>query len=289
MRDETLAGVLRFRGPDRPRVPLVFDSPHSGTIYPDDFRHVAPLQALRRAEDTHVDELYGAAPDQGCVLLAALFPRSYVDPNRNTLDQDPDLLDGPWPEPLSPSSRSLSGRGLIWSGYPPGLPLYDRKLPVEEVRQRIERYHAPYHASLQQELDGAYGAFGSVWHVNCHSMPSVSTKMSPEGPGVVRPDITLGDRDGTTCAPAFTAFVRDYFAGRGYSVTINDPYKGAYLLSACSNPDGARHSLMIELNRRLYMDEETLEKNAGFARLQEELTGLITALAGFARGQLDEV
>jgi N-formylglutamate deformylase len=113
--------------------------------------------------------------------------------------------------------------------------------------------------------------------------------MSPEGPGVVRPDITLGDRDGTTCAPAFTAFVRDYFAGRGYSVTINDPYKGAYLLSACSNPDGARHSLMIELNRRLYMDEETLEKNAGFARLQEELTGLITALAGFARGQLDEV
>jgi N-formylglutamate amidohydrolase len=289
MRDETLAGVLRLKGPDRPRVPLMFDSPHSGTIYPDDFRHVAPHQALRKAEDTYVDELYGAAPDQDCVLLAALFPRSYVDPNRNILDQDQDLLNGPWPEPLSPSSRSLSGRGLIWSGYPPGLPLYDRKLPVDEVRQRIERYHAPYHASLQRELNAVHRTFGVVWHVNCHSMPSVSTDMSPEGPGVVRPDITLGDRDGTTCAPAFTAFVRDYFAGRGYSVTINDPYKGAYLLSAYSNPDEARHSLMIELNRRLYMDEETLEKSPGFARLQEELTGLITALAGFARGQVDEV
>ena len=245
---------------------------------------MAPPQALRRAEDTHVDELYGAAPDQDYVLLAALFPRSYVDPNRNTLDQDPDLLDGPWPAPLSPSSRSLSGRGLIWSGYPPGLPLYDRKLSVEEVRQRIERYYAPYHSALQRELDAAYGAFGGFCHVNYHSMPSVSTDMSPEGPGVARPDITLGDRDGTTCAPALTAFVRDYFAGRGYTVTINDPYKGAYLVSAYSNPDDGRHSLMIELNRRLYMDEETLKKSPGFAGLQEALTGLITALAEFARG-----
>lgn len=285
MRDEAIAGVLRLQGPAQPTVPVVYDSPHSGTIYPDDFRHVAPLMALRRAEDTYVDELYGAAPDQGCVLLAALFPRSYVDPNRNPLDQDKDLLDGPWPVPLSPSSRSRSGRGLIWSGYPPGLPLYDRKLPVEEVRQRIERYHAPYHEAVERELDGAYGAFGGVWHVNCHSMPAISTKMSPEGPGVARPDITLGDREGTTCAPAFTAFVRDHFAGRGFTVTVNDPYKGAYLVSAYSKPDEGRHSLMIELNRRLYMDEETLEKNAGFTRLQEELTGLITALADFARDQ----
>jgi N-formylglutamate amidohydrolase len=264
----------------------VFDSPHSGTIYPDDFRHVAPVLSLRRAEDTYVDELYGAAPDQDCALLAALFPRSYVDPNRNTVDQDPDLLDGPWPVPLSPSSRSRSGRGLIWSGYPPGLPLYDRKLPVEEVRLRIERYHAPYHRALQRELDETYSAFGGFCHVNCHSMPAVSTKMSPEGPGVARPDITLGDRDGTTCGPALTAFVGDYFAGRGYSVTVNDPYKGAYLLSAYSNPDKGRHSLMIELNRGLYMNEDTLEKTAGFARLQEDLTGLIAALTDFARGQV---
>jgi N-formylglutamate amidohydrolase len=283
--EETIPGVLRLRSPAHPDSPLIFDSPHSGTIYPDDFRHVAPLQALRQAEDTYVDELYGAAPDQGCVLLAALFPRSYVDPNRATTDQDPDLLDGPWPEPLFPSSRSLSGRGLIWSGYPPGLPLYDRKLPVEEVRQRIERYHAPYHGALQRELDAAHAAFGGFWHVNCHSMPSVSTDMSPEGPGAVRPDITLGDRDGTTCAPAFTAIVREFFADLGYEVTINDPYKGAYLVSAYSNLDENRHSLMIELNRRLYMDEETLERSAGFLRLQDDLTGFIAVLAGFARDQ----
>ena len=79
--------------PTDKRVPLVLDSPHSGIEYPDDFRHAVAPKDLRKAEDSFVDHLYGAGPELGAVLIAARFPRSYIDPNRSLLDVDTSLLD----------------------------------------------------------------------------------------------------------------------------------------------------------------------------------------------------
>ncbi len=287
MKDRLIPRVLELRAPTAPALPLVFDSPHSGTDYPDDFDCIAPLSALRQAEDTFVHELYQAAPAQGAVLLHALFPRSYVDPNRAADDLDVAMIEGGWPDPVAPSPKCVLGLGLLWSRYPPGLPLYGRKLSVAEVRRRIEDYHRPYHETLRQTLDTAHENFGAVWHIDCHSMPGLSNAMSAEGPGVARPDFTLGDRDGTACAPELTEAVRAALTAQGYSVTINDPYKGAELVRAWSAPKAGRHSLQIEINRRLYMNEETFEKTAGFAKLQTNLTRLIETLADVARKRLE--
>lgn len=268
--------------PAAPRVPLVLDSPHSGTAYPDDFGARAPLEKLRQAEDTYVDELFGSAPSVGATLLAACFPRAYIDPNRSLLDMDTALLEAPWPGPAVPGRKTERGIGLIWRLLDTGEPIYDRKLSIAEVTRRITNYHQPYQKAVKDALDETHARFGAVWHLNCHSMPAVSAAVSEEGPGVPRPDFVLGDRDGSTCHAEFTHLVRDQLVHLGYAVKINDPYKGVELVRAFSDPGAGRHSLQIEVNRRLYMDERTREKSAGFATLSQDLHRLLVAIAAYA-------
>jgi N-formylglutamate deformylase len=263
-------------------VPLVLDSPHSGTEYPADFQPAVPIERLRQAEDSFVDELYRSGPQHGAVLIRALFPRSYIDPNRSILDIDATLIDGPWPGPAIATRKTELGIGLVWRLLDNGQPIYSRKLTVDEVKQRIVRYHQPYQRAVKDALDDAFEHFGAVWHLNLHSMPAVSSAVSEEGPGKSRADFVLGDRDGTTCEAAFTGLVADTLRGMGYQVKINDPYKGVELVRAFSDPEAGRHSLQVEVNRRLYMDERTRQKNAGFAELQRNLDRLVQAVAKYA-------
>ena len=269
--------------PTATRVPLVLDSPHSGNHYPEDFRSAVPLEQLRQAEDTFVDELFASGPAAGATLVAANFPRSYIDPNRSLLDIDASLMDAPWPGPSVPSRKTQLGCGLIWRLLDSGDPIYSRKLSVEEVKHRIVRYHQPYQRAVKDALDEAFDHFGAVWHINCHSMSALSSSMSEEGrAGKPRSDFVLGDRDGTTCDSAFTAFVATTLEAMGYTVKINDPYKGVELVRAFSDPAAGRHSLQIEVNRRLYLDERTRQRNAGFAKLQYDIHGLVSKVAAYA-------
>lgn len=275
--------VYEIRGPRAAALPLVLDSPHSGNRFPADFDAVVSELELREAEDCYVDELWEGAAALGAPLLAALFPRTYLDPNRHAADIDPDLIEGAWQGEIVASGKAKLGKSLVWRTLEDGRPIYGRRLRAEEVRLRIERYHAPYHAALRTLLDDAHRRFGAVWHINCHSMRAVAGKQSDDGEGRARADIVLGDRDGTTCDPGFTEFVRATLAGMGYDVRVNDPYKGVELVRAYSNPRSRRHSLQVELNKRLYMDEATLEKSAGFGELQRNLQSLLAALAAWVR------
>jgi N-formylglutamate amidohydrolase len=270
--------VLLVHGPARPLRPLVLDSPHSGRVMPADFDSLLSATDLRDGEDCFIDELYLPATASGVPLLAAQFPRTYIDPNRHAGDIDLDLLDGPWPHAWLPSGKAAIGKALLWRTLDDGRPLYARRLTVAEVAARIERYHRPYHARLKALLDDAHQRFGFVHHINCHSMNDVSGVMGEGGSGIRRADFVLGDRDGTTCAPEFTAFVRDTLAGWGYDVKINDPFKGVELVRAYADPAVGRHSLQLEVNKRLYMDAHTLEKSAGFATLQAHLMHLLDAI-----------
>ena len=275
--------VYEIRGPQQPELPLVLDSPHSGNRFPADFDAVVSETELREAEDCFVDELWGAAGALGAPLLAAQFPRTYLDPNRHAGDIDAELIDGEWRGEIVASGKARIGKSLIWRTLEDGRPIYARRLRPEEVRLRIERFHAPYHGALRTLLDAAHRRFGAVWHINCHSMRAVAGRQSDDGEGRSRADIVLGDRDGTTCDPGFTEFVRATLAGMGYNVKVNDPYKGVELVRAYSNPRGGRHSLQIELNKRLYMDEATLEKTSGFRELQANLGKFLAALAARLR------
>ena len=266
-------------------LPLVLDSPHSGSDYPADFKHLPPRKVVRQAEDSYVDELYAMAPEVGATLVEALFPRSYIDPNRSLADIDPALLSAPWPGPLTPSRKTELGIGLVWRLAQGGVPMYSRKLSVNEVQERIARYYKPYHDAVVEALDERHRQFGAVWHLNCHSMPAVGDVMSDD-PGRERAQFVLGDRDGTTCEPELTSFVASTLRTMGYTVAINDPYKGVELVRRHGRPAERRHSLQIEINRRLYLDEKTLVKHEGFARLQVNLRRMLDALAAFLRTRI---
>lgn len=276
-----IPGVLWRRDPEGAPVPVVFDSPHSGSHYPEDFRFSCALETLRRAEDAYVDELYAAAPAHGATLIGALFPRSYLDANRAVDDIDEALIDGVWPSPLRPSHSTRAGLGLIRRVARPSLPIYQRKLAAAEILARIERCHTPYHRVLDEACSRLHREFGAVWHVNCHSMPSKRSARDVGRPA----DFVLGDRDGTTCAREFTDFVAHVLRGRGYDVRINEIYKGVEIVKRHGRPAAQRHSLQIEVDRALYMDQKTLEKNRGFTQLQADITALIAALGEFAAGR----
>lgn len=272
------AQALVIHGPSEPTQALVLDSPHSGRERPADFGTVLDDAALRTAEDCFVDALYLPAAQRGVPLLAAQWSRVYLDANREADDIDPELLDAPWPGAAATSFRARLGKALVWRTLDDGRPVYARRLTMAEVQHRIARCHAPYHDCLRRLLDAAHARFGRVVHINCHSMNAVAGANGVGGAGTVRADLVLGDRDGTTCDPALTHFARDTLAAMGYDVRVNDPFKGAALVQAFSDPAHGRHSLQIEINKRLYMDEATQQPHAGFAPLQRDLMRLVDAL-----------
>ncbi len=279
--------VLRIHGPHAQdaRIPLVLDSPHSGFRFPSDFDAIVSEFDLRDGEDCFVDELYLPATELGIPLLAAQTPRTYVDPNRHAGDIDLELIEGDWPHEFLPSGKARFGKALIWRTLDDGRAIYGRKLTVDEVVGRIERCHAPYHRELAGLLDRAHARFGVVYHLNCHSMKSVAGVMGEGGAGSVRADFVLGDRDGTSCDPEFTEFVRAALASMGYDVRVNEPYKGVELVRAYSSPDRARHSLQVEINKRLYMDEPTRSRAPGFEKLQRDLATMVEAIGDYVRQQ----
>ena len=261
---------------------LVLDSPHSGTQYPPDFLFSCGALALRRAEDTHVEKLYDFAPSLGVHWVEAYFPRSYLDANRNTTEIDESLLDTPWPGAIETDAKVMSkvrlGKGLIWRTTDDGLPIYSRQLSVAEVQARIANCWQPYHAAVKSAIDAAHAQHGYSVHINCHSMPAIASSNATDFPGEAHADFVVGDRDGTTANPALSAQVCAFLKNLGYSVAYNHPYKGVELVRRYSQPAGQRHSIQLEINRKLYMNEDTLTITPGFTPLKKHLQSLVELL-----------
>jgi N-formylglutamate deformylase len=261
---------------------LVLDSPHSGVDYPEDFKHACDPLVLRRAEDTHVEKLYDFAPALGVAWIEARFPRSYLDVNRNTTEVDTLLFDEPWPEPVETDLAALSkvrlGKGLVWRVTDDGVPIYDRRLTADEVRSRIERCWRPYHAAVGAAIEAAHARHGYCIHINCHSMPAVAASHATEFPGLAHADFVIGDRDGTSADAALSRKVCEHLRSRGYSVGYNHPYKGVELVRRYGDPARQRHSIQLEINRKLYMDECTLGLHEGYGPLKRSLRSLVETL-----------
>ena len=259
--------------------PLVLDSPHSGTHYPPDFGFACDPRVLRRAEDTHVEKLYDFAPALGAAWIEALFPRSYLDVNRGVEEIDTSLLDSPWPGAVSSDPRIMSkvrlGKGLIWRCTDEGVDIYDRKLTVAEVKRRIEQCWKPYHAAVGHAIEAAHARHGFCIHLDCHSMPAVASSHATEFPGLAHADFVIGNLDGATSSPALAQALCEQLRERGWDVSYNHPYKGVELVRRHGDPAHGRHSIQVEVNRKLYMDEQTLEPHEGFKRLKADLRELV--------------
>jgi N-formylglutamate amidohydrolase len=268
------------------RLPVVLNSPHSGSCYRDDFLAASRLdeKAIRRSEDSYVDDLVAPAAALGCPLLKANFPRAWLDVNREPYELDPKMFAGSLPTYANVRSvRVAGGLGTIARIVSESEEIYAHPLEVGDALARIDAVYKPYHRALRQLVLDTRTEFGVVVLLDCHSMPSTVRGMH----GRMRPDIVLGDRYGTSCASELTDFAARILSGLGYSVSRNKPYAGGFITEHYGQPARGLHAMQIEFNRNLYMDERTLAKTARFDTLSADLARLIAALtAAFDDGFL---
>lgn len=268
--------------PVRQTIPFVFCSPHSGRHYPASFLAASNLDAssIRRSEDAYIDELFAAAPEFGAPLIHALFPRAFLDANREPYELDPKMFDGPLPGHVNTQSQRVAdGLGTIARVVTESTEIYRDALPFAEAEQRIQKLYVPFHARLKRLMDETSARFGYAVLIDCHSMPSVGG-FGEQDRGTLRPDVILGDRFGTSCSPHITAHVEQVFRARGYQVTRNNPYAGGFNAVHYGQPFKGQNSLQIEFNRALYMRESSYRKSHGFKGLQVDIEALIATLIG---------
>jgi N-formylglutamate amidohydrolase len=276
---ETAPPVTVLR-PARQIVPVVFASPHSGRAYPTDFLAAARLDplALRRSEDSFVDELFSAAPDYGAPLVAATFPRAFCDANREPWELDPAMFADPLPPWVNTTSARVgAGLGTIARIVASGESIYRSKLLFSEAERRVQLFWQPFHETLEALISGTRAMFGACLLVDCHSMPSHGGSRSAG-----RAEFVLGDAHGTTCNPLVTQFIEQRLSLLGYIVRRNDPYAGGYITRHYGRPREQVHVVQIEIARELYMDEARIERLPRFAGVQQDMTALVEAVAGAA-------
>jgi len=260
------------------RAPIIFNSPHSGSVYPDEFLSASriDLPGLRRSEDSFMDELIGGLSGRGFPTVTVNFPRSYVDVNREPYELDPRMFAGRLPSFANTRSmRVAGGLGTIPRVVGDGQEIYRERLSVDDALARIEALYKPYHRALRRLINKAHQAFGTVVVVDCHSMPSIG--VSRDEPR--RPDVVIGDRYGTSCAPMLADMVEETMGRLGYSVGRNKPYAGGFITEHYGNPASGLHSVQLELNRAIYMDERRRERSARFAQVAKDFVILAEALA----------
>ncbi len=257
--------------PAEQRVPYVFNSPHSGRVYPPSFLNNSKLDAdqIRGSEDFHVDELLQDVVRVGAPLMQAHFPRAFLDINREPYELDQKLFDEKLP-PYSnrKSVRVASGLGTIARVVAESREIYQQKPTLDEAMARIETYYRPYHDALRHLLARTHVAFGYSVLIDCHSMPSSVIDKETR----TKPDIIVGDRYGTSCPPVLTAAIVEIFSDLGLTVSCNRPYAGGFITEHYGRPSRGLHAAQIEINRGLYMDEKQLELTAGFEVLRTLFT-----------------
>jgi N-formylglutamate amidohydrolase len=256
------------------RAPIIFNSPHSGSRYPSEFLDASriDLSTLRRSEDSFMDELITGLSDRGFAAVRVHFPRSYVDVNREPYELDPRMFIGRLPSFANTRSmRVAGGLGTIPRVVGDGQEIYRERLSVDDALARIETLYKPYHRALRRLINKVHQAFGTVVVVDCHSR---------------RPDMVIGDRYGTSCAPLLPDVVEDTMTGLGYSVGRNKPYAGGFITEHYGNPASGLHAIQLELNRAIYMDERRREKVARFAQIAADFVALADVLATVPLGEL---
>ncbi|MGW9229422.1 N-formylglutamate amidohydrolase [Pseudorhizobium sp. NPDC055634] len=272
---------FEIREPACQTIPFVYNSPHSGSDYPSAFLADSRLDSLsiRRSADHYVDELFAAAPELGAPLLAANFPRAYLDVNREPYELDPKMFDGPLPPFANIGSlRVAGGLGTIPRIVAENMEIYRRRLSVEEGLSRIETIYKPYHAALRRLIARTHARFGTSILIDCHSMPGNIRLAGSD----MRPDFIIGDRYGTSASADLSRAAICILSELGFSAVRNKPYAGGFITEHYGRPARGLHALQIEINRSLYVDEATLQKRPDFDAVAGSLFTFMRQLAEIA-------
>lgn len=281
--DITYGAPYTYLAPTEDRLPLIFASPHSGQHYPDSLRTAlcVPLIDLQRTEDAFVDDLFSSAAGRGAGLLTARYARTFVDLNRDPLELDRRMFDGPPPRRCGiPGPRVEAGLGCLPKVGARGQGFYSTQLDPAEAEARLRDVHDAYHRHLSGELARLKELHEMAFLVDCHSMPSRQPSRRPLA------EIVLGDRFGSSCGGRLTSLIEKRFRKLGYSVARNAPYAGGYTTLRYGRPLRGLHAIQIEIRRDLYMDEVRVQRSAGYSQLSRDIGEVVADVAAFVKRQL---
>ncbi len=234
---------------------LFVSIPHAGEQIPDicDWLSRLPEPILFCDSDRFVNRLYQPAiEDLQLGAVIAPWHRYAVDLNRKPEDQDVD------PQEIrnKKAPRKLAG-GFHWRVTTRGDILLDRPVTAAEHKNLRALIYEPFHQEIQNQYKCRFEAgFSEVYHLDLHSMPSLGTEAHRD-PGELRADVVISDSLGKSARPDFVDIVLLSFVRAGLKTAYNWPYYGGRLTEHYGKPELHQHCVQVELNRSLYMDEET--------------------------------
>ena len=255
-------------------VPIIISIPHSGTLYSNIFLKNILLskKELQFSEDNYVDKVLEKVLSQNVSYVKANFPRSFIDVNRSPLELDSLMVSSNIPiiDEFN-LTKVKSGIGVIHRVSYYGNEIYDHLLTRREIVKRLLNNYFPYHNALKLLIKNAKKINNRVLVLDFHSMPSRFLDNSV--------DIVIGNNFNLSCNETISTKIINYFYDYNYSLSINDPYSGGFITKFYGKPMDRINILQIEINRSLYMNEDTLEiKSNKLNVLSKNLNSIIKKL-----------
>lgn len=264
---------------------VVVASPHSGRYYAPSFLAATVLdeRVIRSSEDAFIDRLVASAPSLGAPLIAAEWPRAYLDLNRAADELDPGVIDGVVRGAQTP--RINSGLGVVPRVVANGRAIYRGKLTRAEAEARIAQIWNPYHTELDRLMDSAKAEFGKAVLLDFHSMPHEALDAVTR-PGTPRPQVVLGDRFGASASSELVDVLEQGFLDAGLIVSRNAPFAGAYITQRYGRPAKGHHAIQVEIDRRLYMNERMIRPNANFEAMKQIVAQVLSRVISASPGRV---
>jgi N-formylglutamate amidohydrolase len=271
--------AFRIVRPAAKEIPVLVEIPHAGlNIDAPALETIkAPARCLARDADLYVDELYAGATDEGATMLISNVSRYMIDLNRAESDLDREAVAG------APTSVRAT-RGLVWRVSSDGHDVLVRALDRSELARRLDRVYRPYHAALEKLIDELRERFGYAIVIAGHSMPSAAPdEFGRAGKeSITRADVVPGTQGRTTADARIIDAVDGHWRSAGYTVVHDDPYRGGYVTKHYGNPARNVHVVQVELARKLYMDEESLRRNAAADAIASHCRAMVRAVGALA-------
>lgn len=251
-------------------LPLIISCPHSGTKIPVEANWLGEIEnaiTLHRDLDLFVDLFYRPlAREAGLPFVFSPWTRYAVDLNRIPGDVDSNSVLN------SPNPPGTFTSGLHWVETSIGEKLMKNPISRDLHDILVASYYTPFHQTLIANFEHfKLQGHKRVFHIDVHSMPSMGTHIHRD-PGEKRAEIVISDQDGKSCDPKFKDLVVAAYESSGFEVKTNWPYKGGRITQTYGDPVRGRHSIQVEMNRSIYMNEETKELDqAKFAEISKKI------------------
>ena len=255
------------------QIPIVLHLPHASILIPEDLRddfllgEVELQGELDRITDHQTDRIFlGAFPEANSVT----FPvsRLVVDPERFCDDSH---------EPMS-----KVGMGVLYARGSLCQPIREAPSP-EKRKQLLQRFYVPHHQRLTDLVGDTLQAHGRCLIIDGHSYPADALPYELQQTSA-RPDFCLGTDDFHTPAE-LVASVENQLNYLGYSTARNEPFGGTIVPMKYYQQDQRVQSLMIEINRGLYLREDYSVDEAGLNRVIDVLREVGELLSGYSSNQ----